>query len=57
MYGDKLNLFSIAAKEGPFDSKEWWKDGEQVRWVLAEYGGWIYYFWKRLRGESVGGEK
>jgi uncharacterized SAM-binding protein YcdF (DUF218 family) len=56
IYGDRLKLFSVAAKEDPFDPKGWWKDGEQVRWVLAEYGGWIYYLWKKLGGESVGGE-
>jgi uncharacterized SAM-binding protein YcdF (DUF218 family) len=57
VYGDKLKLFSVAAKDDPFDPKGWWKDGEQVRWVLAEYGGWIYYLWKRLGGESAGGDK
>jgi uncharacterized SAM-binding protein YcdF (DUF218 family) len=56
MYGDKLHLFSAAATEDPFDPKGWWKDGEQVRWVLAEYGGWMYYLWKRVWGDSVGGE-
>jgi uncharacterized SAM-binding protein YcdF (DUF218 family) len=54
MYGDKLNLFSVAAKKDPFNAKSWWKDGEQVRWVLSEYGGWIYYLWKRLGGKPVG---
>ena len=55
IYGDKLKLFSVAAKDDPFDPKGWWKDGEQVRWVLAEYGGWIYYFWKRSAGASTEG--
>ena len=34
------------ARNGPFSPHCWWKDGRQIRWVLAEYGAWIYYFWK-----------
>jgi uncharacterized SAM-binding protein YcdF (DUF218 family) len=57
IYGDKLSLFSVAAKEDPFDPKGWWKHGEQVRWVLAEYGGWIYYLWQRLGGAPMAGDE
>jgi uncharacterized SAM-binding protein YcdF (DUF218 family) len=30
----------------PYNPKGWWKEGRQIRWVLAEYGAWIYYWWK-----------
>lgn len=43
-----LNITMVAAKTDPFDEKEWWKDGRQIRWVLSEYGAWIFYFWKQV---------
>lgn len=38
----------ISAKTDPYDPKGWWKDGRQIRWVLSEYGAWVYYYWIKL---------
>jgi uncharacterized SAM-binding protein YcdF (DUF218 family) len=46
MFEDKLSICSVAAKTDPYDPQGWWKEGRQVRWVLAEYGAWVYYWWK-----------
>lgn len=48
MYEGKLYVFSVSAKTDPFDPASWWKDGRQIRWVLAEYGSWIFYYWRKL---------
>jgi uncharacterized SAM-binding protein YcdF (DUF218 family) len=50
MFGDQLSIFAVAAKTDPYDPKGWWKQGRQIRWVLAEYGAWAYYWWRRFRG-------
>lgn len=49
-FSDQLTIRTVAARDDPYSPEAWWKDGRQIRWVLAEYGAWIYYFWKRLRG-------
>jgi len=50
MFEKKLTICSVSAKSDPFDPQSWWKSGRQIRWVLAEYGSWIYYYWKRIHG-------
>ena len=45
-FGDTLSICSVSAKTDPYNPKGWWKEGRQIRWVLAEYGAWIYYWWK-----------
>ena len=45
-FGDTLTICSVSAKSDPFNPKGWWKEGRQIRWVLAEYGAWVYYWWK-----------
>ncbi len=49
MFGDKLSLSTVAAKKDPFNPRGWWKEGRQIRWVMAEYGAWIFYWWKSLK--------
>lgn len=49
-FSDQLTIRTVAARDDPYSPEGWWKDGRQIRWVLAEYGAWIYYFWKRMRG-------
>ncbi|MBW1769206.1 MAG: YdcF family protein, partial [Deltaproteobacteria bacterium] len=44
MYGGKLAICSVSAKTDPYDPRGWWRQGRQVRWVLAEYGAWVYYY-------------
>jgi len=49
MYGGKLAICSVSAKTDPYDPRGWWRQGRQVRWVLAEYGAWVYYYWKDFK--------
>ncbi len=46
LYGNKWNIYPVSAKKDPFNPKGWWKEGRQIRWVLAEYGAWVYDWWK-----------
>ena len=48
MYQNQLTIFMVSAKTDPYDPDTWWKDGRQIRWLLAEYGAWIYYGWKEI---------
>ena len=50
MYENQLTVFMVSAKTDPYDPDNWWKDGRQIRWVLAEYGAWIFYWWKEITG-------
>jgi uncharacterized SAM-binding protein YcdF (DUF218 family) len=50
MYENQLTVAMVSAKSDPYDPNNWWKDGRQVRWVLAEYGAWFYYWWKEITG-------
>jgi hypothetical protein len=47
MYKDRLTIYASPAASDPYDPEKWWKDGRQIRWVMAEYGAWLYYWWKR----------
>jgi hypothetical protein len=40
----------VSAEIDPYDPRSWWKDGRQIRWILAEYGVWFIYWWKSLTG-------
>ncbi len=42
----------VSAQTDPYDPDHWWKDGRQIRWVLAEYGGWVYYWWQTMLGKK-----
>jgi len=57
MFGDQLSICTVAAKTDPYDPKGWWKQGRQIRWVLAEYGAWIYYGWKKFKRVLRGNER
>ena len=48
MYRDDLTVSIVSAKSDPYDPNKWWQDGRQIRWVLAEYGAWILYYWKEI---------
>jgi uncharacterized SAM-binding protein YcdF (DUF218 family) len=45
-WGHKLTIKMISAKEDPYKIDNWWKSGMQIRWVLAEYGSWVFYYLK-----------
>ena len=48
LFKDKLSISVVSAKTDPYDPEGWWRDGRQIRWVLAEYGAWVYYGWDVL---------
>ena len=48
MYKGKLQIYVAPAQNDPFNTKAWWKNGRQVRWVLSEYGAWVYYYWMKI---------
>ena len=50
MYENRLTIFMVSAKTDPYDPDNWWKDGRQIRWLLAEYGAWVFYWWKEMTG-------
>ena len=49
MFGDQITIYTVTAKTDPFNPNGWWKDGRQIRWVMTEYGAWIYYWWKKFK--------
>jgi uncharacterized SAM-binding protein YcdF (DUF218 family) len=46
LYAGQFTIRVAAASKDPFSPRAWWKEGRQIRWLLAEYGAWIYFFWK-----------
>ena len=46
LYGQQLKIQTAAARDDPYDPASWWRSGRQIRWVLAEYGAWLFYYWK-----------
>ena len=54
MFKGRMSICTVSAKTDPFDVNGWWKQGRQVRWVLAEYGAWAYYWWKEVMGFGRG---
>jgi len=44
LYQDTFQVYTSAAKKDPYNPDGWWMEGRQIRWVLAEYGGWIYFY-------------
>jgi uncharacterized SAM-binding protein YcdF (DUF218 family) len=50
LYETQLTVVMVSAKTDPYDPDNWWKDGRQIRWLLAEYGAWVFYWWKEVTG-------
>lgn len=46
--GNELKIKMISAKDDPYDPEGWWKSGRQIKWVLSEYGAWVFYYWKNI---------
>ena len=46
LYPDELRMRMVAASDDPYSPKRWWKEGRQIKWVLAEYGAFLYCWWK-----------
>ena len=55
-FPDQFSILTVAARTDSYSPTEWWKEGRQIRWVLAEYGAWIYFYWKEklMKDESPG---
>ena len=52
MFRGRLTVQTVPAGTDPYDPTAWWKQGRQIRWVLSEYGAWVYYWWKHMLGSS-----
>jgi len=50
MFKDRLDVYVAPARNDPFKPESWWREGRQVRWVLSEYGAWLYYYYMRFFG-------
>lgn len=48
LFRNQLEVRMVAAKTDIFKPDCWWRDGRQIRWVLAEYGGWLFWNGKRF---------
>ena len=49
IYPEVLKIYTVAAREDPYSPENWWKEGRQIRWVLAEYGAWVYYYYTKAK--------
>ena len=47
-FGGAFRIGTAPAQHDPYDPEAWWRHGRQLRWVMAEYGGWLFYYWNRL---------
>ena len=50
LYQNQLKILTVSARTDPYSPENWWTSGRQIRWVMAEYGAWLYYYWKRFKG-------
>ncbi len=48
MYAGRLKIRAVAAQSDLYNPEGWWHEGRQIRWLLAEYGAWLYYYWKLI---------
>ncbi len=48
MYAGQLEIRAVAAQSDLYNPEGWWHEGRQIRWLLAEYGAWLYYYWKLI---------
>ena len=47
---EEYTLITVDARNDPYSPTGWWKEGRQIKWVLSEYGAWLYLHWHYLRG-------
>ena len=52
LFKNQLSVCTIPAKTDPYSPDAWWKEGRQIRWVLAEYGAWVFYMWKSITNDE-----
>jgi len=53
LYGKELDVSTVAAREDAYDPDGWWREGRQIRWVMAEYGAWLFYFKQMVSGAPL----
>jgi len=47
LYADTFTYIGMsAAAQDPFNPHNWWRSGRQIKWVLSEYGAWLYLLYK-----------
>ena len=51
LFDGRISIAAVAARADPYDPAGWWRDGRQIRWVMAEYGAWGYYLWQKFTGK------
>ncbi len=47
LYKKGLRIITVAAKSDPYLPEGWWNSGRQIKWVLSEYGAFLYLLWKK----------
>lgn len=48
LFPKTLEINTAGARKDPYQAAAWWQEGRQIRWVMAEYGAWTFYYWKKL---------
>ncbi|MBL0378738.1 MAG: hypothetical protein JKP90_03540 [Desulfofustis sp. PB-SRB1] len=48
MYPERFTIYTSAAEGDPFDPASWWRQGRQIRWLMAEYGAWFFYWYNQI---------
>ncbi len=48
LFGEVFHIGTAPARRDPFQPDAWWRSGRQLRFVMAEYGGWLFFYWSRL---------
>jgi uncharacterized SAM-binding protein YcdF (DUF218 family) len=44
-----INIYSSPSKYDPFNASQWWKDKEDIKWVVLEYLKLVhFYFWEQF---------
>lgn len=54
---EQFRILAVAAGSDPYAPAGWWREGRQIKWVLSEYGAWLFMHWNHLWGgekESAG---
>jgi len=45
----EINIYSNPSKYDPFNASQWWKDREDIKWVILEYLKLAhFYFWEQF---------
>ena len=45
----EINIYSSPSKYDPFNASQWWRDREDIKWVVLEYLKLVhFYFWDQF---------